>query len=513
VGVFAEIIIGARNEYEKMIADAGLAGALGWSSGTAPHLVDRKPAGKAQEIIKWPLGFDASLTPTPAEPRNGAIALKTYQPTMLDIDATPQAAQENRDEAQTSTADADQSIKSHEVDIMSDEQFAELKTLISAQGEKINALETVIKTAPVVSEVKAASVVVTSDPADRPFTNVAEQMQAVKSFAMSNGQNKDARLSRIEAKALGGNEAIPSEGGFLLDPILVADILKPMHEPNTLPAMARQLPVGNNSNFGWINGVDETSRADGSRWGGVLGYRLAEAATKTASQPKFRRINWELKKYAVLIYGTDELLADAAQFSAIVNVAAGEELLFMVGADIMGGLGVAGPLGILASPALVSVAKEAGQSAATITSVNLSKMWARLPSRSKASAAWFVNTDTNVQLDQLSIPVAMGALEPRFVNYNASGAMTIKGRPVIETEFNPTLGTVGDVLLADMNEYLFWQKAGVDAATSIHVQFLTDQTVFRFVMRCDGTPSVSTPLTPYKGSATLSPFVALATRA
>ncbi len=90
--------------------------------------------------------------------------------------------------------------------------------------------------------------------------------------------------------------------------------------------------------------------------------------------------------------------------------------------------------------------------------------------------------------------------------------MRIKGRPVVETEFNATLGTIGDIVLADMGEYLFWEKGGIQSAMSIHVEFLTDQTVWRFVYRADGKPSIASPLTPANGTNTVSPFVALATR-
>jgi HK97 family phage major capsid protein len=84
---------------------------------------------------------------------------------------------------------------------------------------------------------------------------------------------------------------------------------------------------------------------------------------------------------------------------------------------------------------------------------------------------------------------------------------------VVETEFNPTLGTVGDILLADMSQYVIIDK-DVQAASSIHVQFLTDQVCYRFVYRCDGQPKIAAPLTPFKGGAnTLSPFVVVATRA
>jgi HK97 family phage major capsid protein len=88
---------------------------------------------------------------------------------------------------------------------------------------------------------------------------------------------------------------------------------------------------------------------------------------------------------------------------------------------------------------------------------------------------------------------------------------SLLGRPVVETEFNPTLGDAGDILLADMSQYVMIDK-DVQAASSIHVQFLTDQVAFRFVYRCDGQPKMAAPLTPYKGTGTLSPFVAIEAR-
>jgi hypothetical protein len=52
-------------------------------------------------------------------------------------------------------------------------------------------------------------------------------------------------------------------------------------------------------------------------------------------------------------------------------------------------------------------------------------------------------------------------------------------------------------------------KGGIEAASSIHVQFVTDETAFRFVYRMDGQPIWDTPVTPFQGSDTVSPFVAL----
>ena len=96
--------------------------------------------------------------------------------------------------------------------------------------------------------------------------------------------------------------------------------------------------------------------------------------------------------------------------------------------------------------------------------------------------------------------------------YNSAPYGMLLGRPVYPIEYASTLGTVGDILLADFTQYVVAQKGGMQAATSIHIAFLTDEMVFRITYRIDGEPIWHSALTPFKGSATKSPFVALATR-
>jgi len=86
---------------------------------------------------------------------------------------------------------------------------------------------------------------------------------------------------------------------------------------------------------------------------------------------------------------------------------------------------------------------------------------------------------------------------------------TILGRPVVETEYNPSLGTLGDILLVSPSQYYLIDKAGVQTASSIHVAFVNDETAFRFVYRVDGAPLWYTTLTGHDTS-TYSPYVALA---
>jgi len=380
---------------------------------------------------------------------------------------------------------------------------------VVAQAGKAGA-DAAIKSLPTIN---SAGVAVTHDEADTPFKSIGEQLAAVKTATLTQGRELAPRLKALNIKALGANELVGSEGGFLLEPAFVDGLLTPLHDTGPFSSRAAKLSIGPNSNGLTVRAVDETNRATGSRWGGIQGYRLAEAGTKLATTPTFRLIELRLKKYAVLCYATEELLQDTTALGGIIQQGASEELDFMINDDIMNGLGVGGPLGILNSGALVTVTKEGGQLADTVVTANIFKMWARMHPRSKSNAVWYINTDVTPQLYGLNLTVGTGGMPM----YMAPGSLpnapsgSLLGRPVVETEFSPSIGDAGCVLLADMSQYVTIDK-DVQAASSIHLQFLTDQTAFRFVYRCDGQPKIAAPLTPYKGTgSTLSPFVALGT--
>jgi HK97 family phage major capsid protein len=272
--------------------------------------------------------------------------------------------------------------------------------------------------------------------------------------------------------------------------------------------------VSANSNRLVINGVDETSRVAGSRWGGIRGYWAAEAAEKTKSDPKFKRLTLSLNKMIGLCYATDELLQDAAALGSVLMQGFSEEFNFMVDEAILRGSGAGQPLGILNASCLVSVAAETGQDSTTIVAQNIMNMYARLYNRSRPNAVWLINQDCLPQLMQLSIPVGTGGI-PLWIAGNSLAGQpynTLLGRPVIECEHCSTLGTVGDIMLVDLGQYLFIEKGGIQSASSIHVRFVYDETAFRFVWRVDGQPAWTNDLTPAHGSNDVSPFVALATR-
>ncbi len=344
-----------------------------------------------------------------------------------------------------------------------------------------------------------------------PEMRVEARQAALGEFAMAvkhamTGQQADPRLF---AAATGMGTAIPSDGGFAVPMEIAAGIERDMYTQGELLSRVDARTISGDSIAYQV--IDETSRAT-TRAGGVLGYWVDQGTAPTASQPKLARIELKLRKVGALGYMTDELVNDAAGLGGELEAMFGEELTFQVEDAITEGSGAGQPLGYLVAPCILSIAKETGQAAASIVVSNLSKMWARLPSRSKKNSVWLINTDCNPQLDLLSIPAGTAALEPRFVNYDSTGVLTIKGRPVVETEFQATVGTVGDIALVDLSRYRLIRKGGVEQASSIHVLFASGQQTFRAFYRCDGQPVPRSVVTPFKGSATQSPFIVLATR-
>lgn len=341
---------------------------------------------------------------------------------------------------------------------------------------------------------------------EKRFASFGEQLMAAYRAAMPGGK-VDERLSTRAASGL--NETTPSDGGFLVQQDFVTELLKRTYETGILASKVKKIPISTNANGMKINAIDEDSRTNGSRWGGVQTYWEGEADEITASKPKFRQMELSLKKLTGLCYATDELLQDAAALEAVIRQAFAEEFGFKIDDAILSGSGEGEPLGILNSGAIVTVAKEASQTD-TITVENLIKMWNRLWSRSRANAVWYINQELEPYLYTLKIGDKPVYIPAGGLSEKPYG--TLFGRPVVPIEQCSAAGEVGDIILADIGQYLLIDKGGIKSASSIHVRFLYDENVFRFIYRVDGKPIWTKPLTPYKGSATVSPFVTLAKR-
>jgi HK97 family phage major capsid protein len=375
----------------------------------------------------------------------------------------------------------------------------------------------------------------------------AQQLQAVARAERTG--NVDPRLTGIFGEfdnkgvfqAAGGsdgamNESVPSEGGFLVGADTSERIYQRTYLTGEITRRCQRQPISANSNRLKLRVVDEDSRADGSRMGGVLAFWANEADTFMYSRPKFREIELFLNKLTALVFATDELLADAAALEAWIMNNMPTELAFRVEDALFLGTGVGQPAGIFNSQAFLSLSP--GGTANVVTTADVLAMWARfwhpglknhIASQSSENltvglggglpaAAWFIDQTVIPQLFQMQMAGTAGSAvillyHPPGDNplYGPYGELL--GLPVIPTEHNAVLGTVGDIVLADMSQMLLADKGAPEVAASMHVRFVQGEMAFRFTYRVDGQSTWKKPLTPKNGGSTLSPFVGLASGA
>jgi len=345
------------------------------------------------------------------------------------------------------------------------------------------------------------------------FATFGEQLASVMRAGTTG--TIDPRLYNVRAVS-GLSESVPSDGGFLVQQDFSSELLQDTFQTGILASRCRRIQISGSANSMKINGVDETSRAS-TRYGGIVGYWLDEAGDKTKSKPKFRQIELNLKKLIGLCYATDELLDDVSALEGVIRQGFVSEFGFLLDDAIINGTGAGQPLGILNSGALVSVGAEAGQPAATIMAENVIKMYSRMFASSRSNAVWLINQNIEPQLFQMSLAVGTGGIPVYMPAGGLSGApyATMFGRPVLAVEQCQALGTQGDIIFADLNNgYVLAEKGGIKSDMSIHVRFVNDESVFRFVLRVDGQPVRASALTPYKGTAanSLSHFVTLDAR-
>ena len=98
------------------------------------------------------------------------------------------------------------------------------------------------------------------------FKTFGEQLLAVRDYTL--GRRQDTRLME-QRTATGLNESIPSEGGFLVQKDFASELIKDTYDNNEIPNRCRKIQISGPSNSFSANMIDETSRATGSRMGGV----------------------------------------------------------------------------------------------------------------------------------------------------------------------------------------------------------------------------------------------------
>lgn len=345
----------------------------------------------------------------------------------------------------------------------------------------------------------------------RGFNSMGDFFKSVQSAAIA-PHAMDKRLL-IGAAAPGAgtymNEGSGADGGYAIPPAFSTDIWRASLEDGSLLPMTANTEVTGNS---MVFPKDETTPWSSD---GVQAYWRGEAAQANASKPVLSTSMLRLHELMVLVPITNELLSDASALGSYLSPLASERIQWKTNEAILFGTGNNQPMGCLSSNALVTVAKETGQTAASIVQMNISKMRSRLKTGELKNAVWIGNPDILPQLESMTVGQIPIFLPPGTGLREGGYDGTLNGRPLILTEHANALGAQGDLSLVSLKGYRTITKAGgIQTDTSMHIYFDANATAFRFIFRLDGQPIMQKPITPPQGKSTntRSYFVTLGAR-
>lgn len=339
------------------------------------------------------------------------------------------------------------------------------------------------------------------------YKNVGEQLQDVYAMTTMTSDAPKAR-DRFEkvVNAAGASTGIDSEGGYLVETDKSTEILSTVTESGVFSSRCERQPISAHADS--FSYMAEKDRDQSSRSLNV--YRKGELdEMKDSGKLKFEERELRVEDMYGLISVSNRMLRDASALAAYTKRKLRKAFPAKLDFEVYEGSGSGECLGLMNSDILIQVPKEEGQAAGSIVAQNLLNMLARFHGNILL-AEWFVSQEVLPILPTLTIgdkPVFI----PGGSLANAPFGVLL-GRPIIPTEHNEVLGTCGDILLADWSEYLIVEKGGMEEAESMHVKFLTDEMVFRFIQRNSGAPIDDQPIIPRKSSLTRSPFVTLADR-
>ncbi len=351
------------------------------------------------------------------------------------------------------------------------------------------------------------------------YDNIGKQLIDVMDMTIDSNKAPAARerfqktINAVNAKKDAKNltTGTDSEGGYLVETDKSKKIIETEVATGVLVSRCASQPIGPESDSFEYFRADDRDRSAGTFLGGVQAFRKAE--TETMSNyitAGIEPAEIKLADMYCLLKVSNRMIRDHVALTGMVKNSVPKAFAFKSDSEIFEGNGAGQHLGIMKSDVLITVAKESSQTAATIDKENLLKMLIRFYG-DLTKAAWFVNQDTLAQF-----PIMTVGDQPVFIpggSFTNAPYGILFGIPIVPIEHCETLGTVGDIVLGDFSQYLRISKGETEEAESIHVKFLTDEKVFRWIKRNNGQPIHDAAITPLKGSNTLSPFVALATRA
>lgn len=542
VGVWAESQLNMRDAYEQKVYELTEQGKLGWSTGAPSHMVERKAVNGANEITHW-LIAECSLTPTPADFRQTAVALKSLPVTdLLTARADDARIDEHEPEAaEPETPEASQEAVAKTVEGAGTVGAVEIKhatitTEERTMPEEIKAVEEPVEETPANDngDGRIAGLEAKMDAGFAKFNDMMAQVMQymedspnvkasgyfsvdggradpqVKSFGdflLSVKRGDHTRLTAIY-KTLTGDSG--SGGGYLVPEEYNTALLESVVENSQVIQRVKRQPVA--SDAGAFPSLDLTvtptaGSGQTAKASGVKATGRKQAAALTETDPSFAELNYRVRNIGGYTQVANEVIADSpiaieALLVDMFEVAVRNQ----VERDIIRGSGSGSELlGILNADCAIGVTPDTDN---TFAYKDMLEMLARFMPR-KGSPVFLVSQTMFEDIGTWEIG-SNGAGVPQGVG-TPQQLMVMPGTtyPMIISEHMPIADASGCVILADLGSYILFERQGLQIGYSEHVGFLNNKASWRFTYRADGMPWLKNTIKlANPGTAhTVSPFV------
>lgn len=328
------------------------------------------------------------------------------------------------------------------------------------------------------------------------FASLGEFMHAVRF------NPRDRRLSYVENVAGQRAEMRMDDGpsgGFAIPPQFLPKLMALKPQSAIIRPRATVIPAGSPPDAAiTIPALDQTGSAPSNMFGGVQVGWIGEGGLKPNTDMKLREVTLTPHEVAGLMTVTDKLLRNWQSASGVLEqqlsgaISQAEDLAFLAGN------GIGKPLGFLRSTALYRVGR---QIAGSVTYDDIVSMVVHL----YGNGVFFYSRSMLGALMRLKD----GQGRPLWLPSIREGEpATLMGFPAIENTRNPSLGTLGDLSLVDLSQYLIKDGSGPFVATSEHALFAQNKTLIKVFWNVDGAPWMNAPF-QNEGGDLVSPFVAL----
>lgn len=331
--------------------------------------------------------------------------------------------------------------------------------------------------------------------------------------------NREINLANEMSRAAGTPTqqiSVYEEGGIWIGTSTTADMIDKGFNNSVVLRNTQKVTLTGPVGMAEFVAIDEDSRKDGFRFGGLDWYPRAELEAYVATNTKWAKVTLMPRQIGAAHFSSTEFVADLGAMEGEINrLIAGPGLEFALQKYAIDGNGTGIPMvGHINSPCKIVVTKNSTTPNFSILYEDWEAMKNRLWLGGLNRAEVYYNRSLEKNFRGMYIPTGDSGAIPDMLWERAKNGEPayLDGIPAYPIEQANIPGDVGDIILAVPSEYIFATKGNMTMQTSIHVKLLNGQNTTVFSIAVDGQSRWKVPVTPYKGTETTSPVVMLSAR-